>query len=125
MLSVSARMSTKTGTPPRSTKAFAVDTNVNDGMITSSPGRMSARSAAISSAAVHECVSSALRQPDPPLEPGAAPLRERAVAGQVAQRVRLARCRELLARHVRLVERDCHGCTFAGSRLRATHSKYS
>ena len=38
ILSVSARMSTNTGTAPRSTNAFAVDTNVNDGMMTSSPG---------------------------------------------------------------------------------------
>ena len=56
-------MSTKTGTPPRSTKAFAVDTNVNEGMITSSPGRMSPSRAAISNAPVQECVSSALTQP--------------------------------------------------------------
>ncbi len=61
--SVSGRMSTKTGTPPRSTNAFAVDTNVNEGMITSSPGTMLARRAAISNAPVQECVSSALTQP--------------------------------------------------------------
>ena len=35
---MSGRMSTNTGTAPRSTNAFAVETNVNDGMITSSPG---------------------------------------------------------------------------------------
>ena len=60
---MSGRMSTKTGTPPRSANAFAVDTNVNDGMITSSPGTMLPRRAAISSAPVQECVSSALTQP--------------------------------------------------------------
>jgi hypothetical protein len=63
MFNVSGRMSTNTGTAPRSTNAFAVDTKVNDGMITSSPRVRSASSAAISSAAVHECVSSALRAP--------------------------------------------------------------
>ena len=47
---MSGRMSTNTGTPPRSTNAFAVDTNVNDGMITSSPGATIESSAAISSA---------------------------------------------------------------------------
>ena len=57
-LSVSALMSTNTGRAPRSTKAFAEDTNVNDGMMTSSPGSMSSSSAAISRAAVHDCVSS-------------------------------------------------------------------
>ena len=55
---MSGRMSTKTGTPPRSTNAFAVETNAKDGMITSSPGSISASIAAISSAPVHECVSS-------------------------------------------------------------------
>ena len=60
MFSVSGRMSTNTGTPPRSTNAFAVETKVYDGMMTSSPGPMSASIAAISSAAVQECVSSAL-----------------------------------------------------------------
>ncbi len=63
MLSVSARMSTNTGTAPRSTNAFAVDTNVNDGMMTSSPGSRSSSSADISSAAVHEWVRSARRVP--------------------------------------------------------------
>src|SRR5580765_2978695 len=62
-LSVSSRTSTNTGTPPRSTKALAVETKVNEGMMTSSPGPMPARIAAISRAAVPECVRSALRQP--------------------------------------------------------------
>ena len=56
-------MSTKTGIAPRSTNAFAVETNVNDGMITSSPGPTPLRMAAISRAAVHECVSSAFWLP--------------------------------------------------------------
>ena len=38
MFSVSGRISTKTGTPPLSTTALAVDTNVKEGMITSAPG---------------------------------------------------------------------------------------
>jgi len=63
MFSVSGRMSTNTGTPPRSTNAFAVETKVYEGMMTSSPGSMPARIAAMSSAAVHECVSSALAAP--------------------------------------------------------------
>ena len=60
ILSVSERISTKTGTPPRKTNALAVEEKVYDDMITSSPGCMSAKSADISSAALHECVSSAL-----------------------------------------------------------------
>jgi hypothetical protein len=56
MLSVSDRMSTNTGTAPRSTKAFAMLTNVHDGMMSSSPGPMLASMAVISSAAVHESV---------------------------------------------------------------------
>ena len=55
---MSGRTSTNTGVAPRSTKAFAVETNVYEGMMTSSPGPTSASSADISSAAVHECVSS-------------------------------------------------------------------
>ena len=51
MLSVSGRMSTNTGVAPRSTNALAVETNVNDGMMTSSPGPRSSSIAAISSAA--------------------------------------------------------------------------
>jgi hypothetical protein len=56
-------MSTNTGVAPRSTNALAVETKVNDGMITSSPGCRSISSAAISSAAVHECVKSARGAP--------------------------------------------------------------
>ncbi len=60
---MSGRMSANTGRAPRSTKALAVETNVNDGTITSSPGRASSSSAAISRACVQDVVSSAL--PDP------------------------------------------------------------
>ena len=56
-------MSTKTGTAPRRTAAFAVETKVNEGMMTSSPGASSNSSAAISIAAVQECVRSACRHP--------------------------------------------------------------
>ena len=54
--SVSGRMSANTGRAPRRTNAFAVETNVKAGTITSSPGSMSSRRAAISSACVHEVV---------------------------------------------------------------------
>jgi hypothetical protein len=54
MLSVSSRMSTNTGRAPARTKALAVDTKVYDGMITSSPGSTSHKSAAISNPAVQE-----------------------------------------------------------------------
>ncbi len=52
-----------TGTAPRSTKAFAVETKVKDGVMTSSPGSRSSSSAASSRADVLDCVSSALAQP--------------------------------------------------------------
>ena len=58
MLSVSGRMSTKTSRAPSRTNALAVDTNVNDGKITSSPGFRLHKMAAISRAAVHEGVNS-------------------------------------------------------------------
>ena len=64
MFNVSGRMSTKTGRAPRSTKALTVETNVNDGTITSSPGRMSKRRAAISNACVQEVVRSAFATPN-------------------------------------------------------------
>ena len=49
--------STKTGTAPRATTAFATDTNVNDGTITSSPGPSSNSNMDISSAWVQDGVS--------------------------------------------------------------------
>ncbi len=63
MFSVSGRMSTNTGTAPRSTNALAVETKVKDGMMTSSPGSRSKSKADISSAAVQECVSRAFLHP--------------------------------------------------------------
>src|SRR5262249_22418125 len=62
----SERTSTKTGIAPRKTKAFPVLENVHDGMMTSSPGPISARIAAISRAPVQECVSSARPRPSCP-----------------------------------------------------------
>src|SRR5579872_3568229 len=52
-------MSINTGVAPRSANALAVETKVNEGMMTSSPGPIFARRADISNAAVQECVSSA------------------------------------------------------------------
>jgi hypothetical protein len=57
-------MSTNTGTPPRKTKALAVETNVKLGIMTSSPGAISSSNAVISSAAVQEGVSRALPPPE-------------------------------------------------------------
>src|SRR3954465_178327 len=54
--------STNIATAPRSTKTLAVETKVNDGIPTWSPG-LSRSSAAISSADVHECVTRARRLP--------------------------------------------------------------
>jgi hypothetical protein len=59
MFIVSSRLSMNTGVAPRNTNAFAVETKVNDGTMTSSPGLMSSRIAAISSACVHDPVRSA------------------------------------------------------------------
>ena len=51
--------STYTGVAPRKANALAVDTNVNDGMMISSPGPAPMSKAACSRAAVAECVSRA------------------------------------------------------------------
>ena len=56
-------MSAKTGRAPARTNAFAVETNVKDGRMTSSPGPTAQRSAAISSAAAQDVVSSAFATP--------------------------------------------------------------
>lgn len=58
MFIVAGSLSTKTMRAPVSATALAVETKVNDGMITSSPGPRFNSSAAISSAAVQEWVSS-------------------------------------------------------------------
>jgi len=63
MFGVSSPLSAKTMRAPRSTKALTVETKVKLGAITSSPGPMSARMAAISRASVQEVVSSALGMP--------------------------------------------------------------
>ena len=63
ILRVSDLISINTGTPPRNTNAFAVETKVYEGTITSSPGFMSSNRAAISRAAVQEWVSSAFLVP--------------------------------------------------------------
>ena len=56
MFMVSGRTSTKTSFAPLATKASAVEQNVKEGRITSSPGFTPARIAAISSAEVQEVV---------------------------------------------------------------------
>ena len=56
---MSGLQSAKIGVNPCIAKAFAVDTNVNEGTITSSLGRASTISADISSADVQELVRSA------------------------------------------------------------------
>ena len=63
MVRVSCRMSTNTGVAPRSTKAFAVETKVKEGRMTSSPGPTPTSSAAISNAPVQEWVRRACRVP--------------------------------------------------------------
>src|SRR3972149_4808498 len=79
MFSVSSRQSANTGVMPRVANAFAVDTNVNDGRTTSSPGSGDSRWADISSASVQEPVRGDRQGPgappslpDPPV-PGGPP----------------------------------------------------
>ncbi|VVT29630.1 conserved hypothetical protein [Hoeflea sp. EC-HK425] len=62
MFIVPGSTSAKMGVAPRSTTALAVDVNVKEGMMTSSPGPRSSSNIAISSAAVQECVRNALLQ---------------------------------------------------------------
>jgi len=57
MLGISGKVSAKTILAPLSRKALAVEGNVNEGMMTSSPGPTSERMAAISKASLHEVVS--------------------------------------------------------------------
>jgi len=64
MFSVSGRMSTNTGRAPQRTKAFAVETNVYEGMMASSPGPIPHRMAAISKPAVQDGIISALAMPN-------------------------------------------------------------
>jgi hypothetical protein len=60
---VSGRMSANTGRAPCNAKALAVETKVKEGTITSSPGPMPRRIAAISRACVQEVVTRADRHP--------------------------------------------------------------
>jgi len=57
MFSVSHRESMKTGRAPKRAKALAIDTNVKDGTLTSSPGFSERSSADISNACVQDEVS--------------------------------------------------------------------
>ena len=107
--------------PPRTTTAFAVETKVNEGMITSSPGSIPASVNAISSAAVHEWVRNARRAPVALGEPTRAASRERAVAGEVRVPIASLHVRELLAGDVRAVEDDLLGLRHYA--LRATMNR--
>ena len=60
MFIVFGSISTKTTVAPLNTNASAVETNVYDGIITSSPSLISHKRAAISVACVHDVVRSAL-----------------------------------------------------------------
>ena len=60
---MSGRMSAKTGRAPRRTNAFAVETKVNDGMITSSPGAEVEEQGGHLEGVVQEVVSSTWRAP--------------------------------------------------------------
>jgi hypothetical protein len=109
MFNVSGRISTNTGTPPRSTNALAVETNVKDGMMISSPGWVSASRPIISSAAVQECVSKARWQPIRCSSHALHFLVKAPFARQMACRMSLRDVPQLFAGHVRLVEGDRHG----------------
>ena len=63
MFGYSFPVSAKIILAPLKIKALAVDTKVNEGMITSSPGSIPARIAAISSAPVQECVNNTFLNP--------------------------------------------------------------
>ena len=104
--SVSGSMSTKTGIPPRSATAFAHDTKVNEGMITSSPGPIPASSIGHLQRGGAARDDEAGGRADLLVEPLRAAPRELAVAGQVAVRRGLRERRELEAGQVRPVEGD-------------------
>ena len=76
---VSARTSENTIFAPRNTNAFAVDTKVNDGRITSSPGATFNKSADISSASVHEVAQEYSGNTQFAFQQFVTPSRERAV----------------------------------------------
>ena len=96
----------KTGRAPRRTNAFSVETNVNDGAITSSPGPTSSSRAAISSACVHDVVRSAFGTPRTCSQHVLAAPREGAVARQPRALDRFAHVVELAARNGRTMEGD-------------------
>ena len=83
-------MSTNTGTAPRSTKALAVETKVNDGMITSSPGSRSASIARHLERAGARVGQQDMSSGQHGLELLVTPARERAVARQLMRLDRLA-----------------------------------
>ena len=115
MFRVSGRTSTKTGRAPRRTNAFAVDTNVKDGMITSSPGSKSSKSALISSACVQDVVKSAFRPPVARSSSSLAPLRIMTIARQVSASDSVGHIADLVAHEHWAVEWDsiAHACSFA------------
>ena len=100
---MSGRMSAKTGFAPRRAKALAVETKVNDGTITSSPGLRSSSRAAISRAWVQLVVSSALAAAEHLAQQGVAALRVVAVAGDPAPRHGVLHIGHLVADHRRLL----------------------
>ena len=91
---------------PRARTPSAVDVNVNDGTTTVSSGPRSSSIAAISSAAVHEVVSSTSGAPSQSREQLAAARGERPRARRVAGLDRGLDVRELVALERRLVESD-------------------
>ena len=109
MFSVSGRMSTNTGLAPKRTNALAVETKVNEGTITSSPGPRSQSMAAISRAAVQEGVSRTLWMPNRSSSSREHCLVKWPSPADIAQRDRLGDVVQLLAGDKRLVEGDFHG----------------
>ena len=91
---------------PKRTNALAVETKVNEGTITSSPGRRLHSMAAISRAAVQDGVSRTLWMPKRSSSNRRALPRKMAVACDVAKRDRLGNVVQFLARDKRLIERD-------------------
>lgn len=81
-------------------RALAVETKVNEGIMTSSPGCISARSAAISRAAVHEWVNNALFTAPLPFKPGMAFPGEWTVTGEHPVEVGFGNIVQFLAGHV-------------------------
>ncbi len=106
MFSVSRRMSTNTGVAPRSTNALIVETNVNDGTITSSPGCRSEQQSGHLERMRARCREQRLPAAGDLLEEGMTPFREGTVAGDVPVRHGLGHVLELTTCQARLVEAD-------------------